>query len=119
MSVAFNFQWSLGDRIRKAREQAGMNQAELAMALPLTVSRQLVSKWERGVAEPTVSEAIAIAKVTGVSALWLLDLDPTMTCFGVPSLSLVKFPNNEQMELFGSADFGLDVPHVTAVTTGA
>jgi transcriptional regulator with XRE-family HTH domain len=78
-----SLEWTLGNRIEKARNKAGLKQAELA--LRIGVSRQLISKWERDVSEPTVSQLIDIAKTCSVGVLALLDLDPSMTCLTWPS----------------------------------
>ena len=54
-------------RERKAR---GLSQEELAARLG--VSRQAVSKWESGTADPSTSNLLALAKLFGVSAEELL-----------------------------------------------
>lgn len=60
--------FNVGDEIRRARLDAHMDQTELAQLL--SVSRPLISKWERGKSEPTISQFRLIAEVT--SADWLL-----------------------------------------------
>lgn len=60
----------MADCYRKARTDAGLDQEEVAHALE--VSRPLVSKWERGKSEPTVSQLRRLAEIT--DAEWLLDL---------------------------------------------
>lgn len=62
--------WTLGDKLAKARRFAGLEQADMAMAL--NVSRALVSKFERDQSEPRISQLRQWAKVTGVSEEWLL-----------------------------------------------
>lgn len=62
-------QLTLGERIRKLRMDAGLDQAQLAEAVG--VSRQLVSKWERNVSIPDVIEAVTLAEVGNVSFGWL------------------------------------------------
>lgn len=52
------------DQIREAREQAGMTQETLAERLG--VSRQAVSKWEMGNAEPSLENLSALAEILGV-----------------------------------------------------
>ena len=111
---------NFGARLALIRQRLRLNVSQAARKCE--ISEATWRTWERGSEPQDKAEVVKkIAKATGARATWLMwgGDDPTMTCFGVPSLSLVKFPNNEQMELFGSADFGLDVPHVTAVTTGA
>jgi transcriptional regulator with XRE-family HTH domain len=63
-------QWTLGDRIRKAREVAGLEQQDLADALYM--SRAAVSSWENSHSQPAPRKLAVIASVTGVSASWLL-----------------------------------------------
>lgn len=63
--------WTVADRIRKAREVAGLDQVELAERL--YVARSTVSTWENS--STTVPHRLKIeriAQVCGVSASWLL-----------------------------------------------
>ena len=60
----------LGSLIRALRREAGLTQRELAEALG--VSRQAVSKWETGTADPSTSNLLALAKLFGVPAEELL-----------------------------------------------
>ena len=55
---------SLGEVLKEYRQQGGMTQEYVAEALG--VSRQAVSKWETGVAEPSTSNLLALAKLYGV-----------------------------------------------------
>ena len=55
---------SLGEALRDHRQRCGMTQEYVAEALG--VSRQAVSKWETGVAEPSTSNLLALAKLYGV-----------------------------------------------------
>ncbi len=55
---------SKADQIREAREQAGMTQE--ALAERLGVSRQAVSKWEMGNAEPSLENLRALTEILGV-----------------------------------------------------
>jgi transcriptional regulator with XRE-family HTH domain len=60
----------LSERILFARRRAGLTQAALARALCL--QRSAVSNWESvGTGRPTMTNLIAIAKVTDVSLEWL------------------------------------------------
>lgn len=64
-------EWTFGDRLRKAREAAGLEQAD--MARKFGVSAAAVSKWERG-AQPRNLFAVASkwAEETDVPLDWLL-----------------------------------------------
>ena len=55
---------SLGEALKDHRQQSGMTQEYVAEALG--VSRQAVSKWETGAAEPSTSNLLALAKLYGV-----------------------------------------------------
>ncbi len=61
-------QWTISDRLRKARENAGFDQGELARRMD--VSRRTVSTYETGNApKRLVLRAWALA--TGVSLTWI------------------------------------------------
>ena len=60
----------LNERITQARKQAGLTQEQLGEALG--VSRQAVSKWESGQANPDVGYIIRMCELFGLSADWLL-----------------------------------------------
>ena len=62
--------WELFDRLRKAREWRGLEQADLAR--DLGVSRNTISAAERGKTQPRRSLLMAWAMRTGVSLHWLL-----------------------------------------------
>lgn len=55
---------SLGETIKAHRTRCGMSQELLAEKLG--VSRQAVSKWETGTAEPSTSNLLALAKAFGI-----------------------------------------------------
>ena len=64
---------SLGEAIRYHRTRCKMTQEFVAESLG--VSRQAVSKWESGTADPSTSNLLALAKLFGVSAEELLKSD--------------------------------------------
>jgi transcriptional regulator with XRE-family HTH domain len=66
----------IGDHIRTARESADMTQAELAKAVGTT--QVMISRYESGEQEPTVSRLIAIAKALKIRPSNLLE-DITMS----------------------------------------
>ena len=61
---------SLSEVLREHRVKAKMTQEFVAETLG--VSRQAVSKWERGESEPSTSNLIAVAKLYGITAEQLL-----------------------------------------------
>jgi transcriptional regulator with XRE-family HTH domain len=62
-------EWTMGDRLRKAREDAGLSQTELATRMG--VSRQTVSNAEVGAREPLPITMRAWAQETSVPVEWL------------------------------------------------
>ena len=61
---------SLGEVLKEHRVRCKMTQESVAESLG--VSRQAVSKWETGTADPSTSNLLALAKLFGVSAEELL-----------------------------------------------
>lgn len=61
---------TLGETIREHRQRCKMTQEFVAESLG--VSRQAVSKWESGAADPSTSNLLALAKLFGVTAEELL-----------------------------------------------
>lgn len=61
---------TLNEKILYCRKKAGLSQLDLADLLG--VSRQSVSKWETGEANPEVTKIPQLAEAFGVSADWLL-----------------------------------------------
>ena len=60
----------LGARVAALRRQAGMSQAELARAL--AVSPSAVGMYEQGRREPSMDRIVALSRLFGVSADFLL-----------------------------------------------
>lgn len=63
-------EWTLADRIRKARDFAGLDQGALASVTGL--SRQTLSNYEHGKTRPSKASLNLIAMMTGVDRCWLL-----------------------------------------------
>lgn len=61
---------NFSNNLYSIRKQAGMSQEELAERL--NVSRQAISKWERGEAQPDTDNLIAISELFDVSLDWLV-----------------------------------------------
>lgn len=64
---------NLSEKIQLCRKRAGLSQE--ALAERLGVSRQAVSKWETGAAEPDLSKLRQLAAAFDVTADWLLSDD--------------------------------------------
>lgn len=67
--------WTLGDRLRKAREHAGYARQQ-DIADELHVSRSAVAGWENGTHAPSYLALYRWAEVTDVPLEWLRDGDP-------------------------------------------
>ena len=61
---------TLGETIKVYRMERNMTQEFVAESLG--VSRQAVSKWEKGTSDPSTSNLLALAKLYGISAEELL-----------------------------------------------
>ena len=61
------------DKILSLRKSRGMSQEELAEKL--NVSRQAISRWEMGTAQPDAQNILQISKLFGVTADYLLNDD--------------------------------------------
>ena len=62
-------EWTLGDRLRKAREYAGLHQQQLADEIG--ISRRSVSAYESSDTPPRRPVMLSWSLVTGVSLTWL------------------------------------------------
>ena len=86
---------TLGERLQQLRQRSGLSQEEVAQKLFLT--RQSVSKWENGQAEPGIENLKALARLYGVTVDALVGTEelPKEEKQSVPSdgayLRLLKF----------------------------
>ena len=64
-----------GDRLAAAREDAGMTQADLALAIGVSAA-QRIANWERGDEQPRPNFIPVLARALGVAPLELVDVDP-------------------------------------------
>ena len=69
--------FTLADRIKTLREQAGLTQAEVARSLGL--SRSGVNAWEMGLSVPSTQYVVELAKKFEVSTDYLLGMESTST----------------------------------------
>ena len=61
------------EKLRQCREQLGLSQEDIAERLQIT--RQAVSKWERGINEPDIETIIRLSDIYGVTIDHLLRED--------------------------------------------
>lgn len=89
---------TFGEKLKKARMEAGHTQEELANKL--TVSRAAVAKWESGRGMPDVANLKGIAAALGVSVDYLLD-DGSKLDLSVmkKAIDLSKFEENGKISL--------------------
>jgi transcriptional regulator with XRE-family HTH domain len=74
MATATPPTWTLGDRLRKARDSAGFTQTELANYLGL--ARNTVANYETDHREPSARTVADWAVICDVPVEWLLTQDP-------------------------------------------
>lgn len=109
--------YSFPHQLLKLRTEKQLSQAELATRL--FVSRQAVSKWENGDAEPSIDKLILLAKVFNVSLdrfilgtndfnQPLVKLNNIVKTFNSPVLNSLDLTiqNNERIALLGSNGAG-------------
>src|SRR5258706_7656139 len=80
-------QWTLGDRLRKARESAGLKQAELARKIG--ISRASIVNYEAGRYLPSRPVLLSWALCCGVDLGWL-------TGGGQPDPGIARLPPGGQ-----------------------
>lgn len=64
-------EWTLGDRLRKAREFAGFTQTEMANYLGM--ARNTVANYENDLREPSAHTVAEWSTITDVSVAWLME----------------------------------------------
>ena len=81
----------IAERLTNLRKEKGFSQEELAAQLG--ISRQAISKWERGEASPDTDNLISLSKIYGIG------LDELLNIYGFKDVGeennekrLVKFP---------------------------
>lgn len=93
---------TFGEKLKKARVEAGYTQDELATKL--LVSRAAIAKWETDRGLPDIANLRAIAEVVGVSVDYLLDDGNTLD-FSVmkKAIDLTKFGDTGKLSLLKKA----------------
>lgn len=95
-------EWTLGDRLRKAREAAGLSQTELADLAG--ISRRSISKYESDDARPKRPQLIAWAMATGVPLSWLQDGDAPHPTTPDEGQVLPRLDSNQQPSGYTSCE---------------
>ncbi len=104
-------------QLRKLRQQKKLSQE--ALARKMGVTRQTISKWETGEAEPNIERLLALARLFGTNLTYLttgnsptdkilLEIDHLSMNFDHPVLSDVSLTihNHERIALLGSNGAG-------------
>ena len=83
-------EWSLADKLRKARQSIGLGQRDFAKELGVTDTAY--QQWEAGRSRPrnVVATAKRIEMLTGVSATWILGLESTVPQPGAPAGAVAR-----------------------------
>ncbi|MFC6353954.1 helix-turn-helix domain-containing protein [Rothia nasimurium] len=76
--------WTFQDRLRKAREHAGLTQGALAEILG--VAAGTIQRWEKGALNPRPKALEALAETTGVPLEWFHQDDATQPSASIPNL---------------------------------
>jgi transcriptional regulator with XRE-family HTH domain len=85
-----NLREKIGNRIQKARKEAGMTQHELAAAC--NFSRGRLSNWEGSTRLPSAQEVHKLATILKVSPAWLFCLTDEVTEYETPQGRLSLIP---------------------------
>lgn len=84
--------FTLGDRLRKARREAGVTSQDMAELL--SASRTTVSNYENGRSEPTATTVAQWSDITGADLVWLIVGDALRSrCFSTEIDQLELFAN--------------------------
>jgi transcriptional regulator with XRE-family HTH domain len=91
--------WTVGERIRKAREDMGWKQSDLAAEL--RVDRSTIAGWENNSHTPSYIAIKAVSDVTDKPSWWIEGHD-TPPSGGVPTLSDRRSRNRREQARPGS-----------------
>ena len=89
-----DFTMKLTDKLVKLRKTNGWSQEDLAEKL--NVSRQAISRWESGTAQPDAFNVLNLSKLFGVTADYLLN-DEYDSDFDVPVVRQVKSDSKDKI----------------------
>lgn len=95
--------WSVGERIRKAREDRGWLQTDLA--IHMHVSRTTIAAWESNTNRPNWATFKTLAETTGAPQWWLEGLDAPPSG-GIPTLQDRRSRNRSQQDIHVSRCLG-------------
>ena len=97
---------NLSEKLKNAREKAGLSQKDVAEAL--NISRQSVSKWETGKAYPDIDNLIILSELYNVSVDYLIkDKQESSTKKSVENSFQEKQENQSNNFTFNHESFGI------------
>lgn len=88
---------NLSDKLLSLRKKQGLSQE--ALAEKLNVSRQTISRWENGSAQPDASNILQLSKLFEVTADYLLN-DDCQSDDDTPKVQAIKQNNLRQIMLY-------------------
>ena len=84
----------LNEKIYQLRKQSAMSQDE--MAEKLNISRQALSRWENGTAQPAANNIVEISKLFGVTTDYLLN-DEYQNDEDIPTIKEIRMNGIHQI----------------------
>ena len=102
--------YEIGNRIRKYREESGLNQKQLALAINVSNSR--VSNWEQGINRPDADMIADICLALNVSPSDLLDVHLTDDELNAHEKKVIKAYRNKE-DLQQAVDILLGIEDTT------
>lgn len=93
------------NRLQQLRKENGYSQEVLAEKLGL--SRQSVSKWERGESSPEIDNLIALSKIYGMTVDELLDVSSDNSTVSITDKKELDFKGKMKSLLSKANDFGI------------
>lgn len=88
-------EWTIGDRLRKAREDAGFRKNQLEFAQQIGISRRSLTNYELAHTPPPRPVLLAWSFRTGISMEWLMTGEgPGPEGDGLPRLDLNQRPSD-------------------------
>lgn len=58
----------IGERMRKVRERAGLTQEHVARRMGAGIDQPRISKWEKGLMQPSLTQLFRFAEICGAAA---------------------------------------------------
>ncbi len=108
-----NTETTIGERIKSARQKAGLSQEQLALAIG-AAGQSTVGNYERGQNSPSVDVIQKIADVTGSNFTWLstgMNVESAKSGRAAYDLSTEKYAYIRRLDVAGAAGNGTENGH--------